>query len=135
MRDQLILLLLSVFVINIAHAQSTCKVKLESINVSYQGECKKGYANGQGEAKGEEDSYKGSFKKGLPHGLGIYNWGKGNIYNGNFSKGKMHGKGKLVIKEGSNVLKIEEGYFEDNEYMGSYRMPYKVITKREVKKV
>ena len=60
---------------------------------------------------------------------------KGNIYHGHFSKGKMHGKGKLVIKNGSQILKIEEGYFEDNEYIGLYRMPYKVITKREIKKV
>ena len=62
--------------INIIMAQSTCQVKLDAINVSYTGECKKGYANGHGEAKGEKDSYKGGFKKGLPHGFGIYTWEK-----------------------------------------------------------
>lgn len=135
MKRYIILFLLNVFTNSIINAQTDCKVKLESINLSYIGDCKKGYAHGYGEAKGGADSYKGNFKKGFPHGFGTYTWGKGTVYRGNFSKGKMHGKGKLVIKNGSQILKIEEGYFEDNNYIGLYRTPYKVITKREIQKV
>ncbi len=129
---KLVLFFISVFTVHIASAQADCKVKLEAINQSYKGPCKKGYAHGQGEAKGNADTYTGNFKKGLPHGLGVYTWGNGNVYTGNFSKGKMHGKGKLSIKAGT---KIKDGYFEDNAYIGIYKTPYRVLSKREIQKV
>ena len=48
-------------------AQNPCKVLMKEISGSYSGECKKGLADGKGEAKGV-DRYIGAFKKGLPDG-------------------------------------------------------------------
>lgn len=129
---KLVWFVISILVIQTLTAQTPCKVKLDAINLSYNGACKKGYAHGSGEAKGVADSYNGNFKKGLPHGLGVYIWGNGNVYTGNFSKGKMHGKGKLTLKGES---KIKEGYFDNNTYIGIYKNPYHVLSKREIQKV
>ncbi|MET2983702.1 MORN repeat-containing protein [Aureibaculum conchae] len=135
MRKQFFLLVLSVSFLNVVAAQSDCKVKLEAISTSYKGECKKGFAHGEGEAKGEQDSYSGKFKKGLPHGSGTYIWENGNTYKGNFVKGKMDGKGVLTIKKSEDEDEIQNGYFKKGEYIGLYAVPYKEISKREVKKV
>ena len=116
-------------------AQTECAVKLETINKSYSGECKKGLANGQGEAKGGEDSYTGSFKKGLPHGYGTYKWGNGNIYVGEFNKGEIDGKGKLTVKDEFGKVSINDGFFEKGVYIGEYKYSYNVTSKREVKNV
>lgn len=116
-------------------AQSNCKVKLEALNKVYEGECKKGYAQGYGEAQGEEDTYKGAFKKGLPHGQGTYVWSNGNTYQGSFVKGKMHGKGILIIKDAEGKESLKKGYFEKDEYIGEYKNPYAISSKREVKNV
>jgi|GEM_PF-4814617 len=135
MRKQLFLLAFGVFIINTAIGQSDCKVKLKELSESYTGACKKGYAEGHGSAKGERDSYTGYFKKGIPHGIGTYIWGNGNIYIGNFVKGKMDGKGTLTLKEAENKVTVQKGFFDNNEYIGEYQTPYKVISKREVKNV
>ncbi|MCK0131687.1 hypothetical protein MWU59_09245 [Flavobacteriaceae bacterium F08102] len=103
-------------------------VLLESISVKYEGDMKKNLANGKGKAWGTEDFYEGQFKKGLPHGEGIYTWGNGNIYKGEFSKGKMDGKGTLTIKaSGGTSDIIQNGYFKNNQYLGEYKSPYKII--------
>lgn len=124
------------FIAYFTMAQSNdCKVKLESINKSYVGECKKGYANGKGAAKGKKDSYKGAFKKGLPHGCGTYKWGNGSVYIGEFTKGTMDGKGRLVIKDESGKITVQDGFFEKGTYIGEYKHPYNVISKREIKNI
>ena len=116
-------------------SQSNCKVKLEVLSESYKGDCKKGYAHGSGEASGKEDIYKGNFKKGYPHGFGEYNWGNGSKYIGDFSKGKMDGQGVLIVKKPDGTEELKKGYFESNEYIGEYKYPYSVKSKREVKNV
>ena len=57
----------------ISFAQYDCKVKIQNLQGQYNGECKKGLANGQGSAKGV-DSYTGEFRKGYPHGFGVYTY-------------------------------------------------------------
>lgn len=135
MTKQLFLLVFSVFIMNTAFGQSDCKVKLKELNGSYTGACKKGYAEGHGTAKGDADTYKGYFKKGMPHGTGTYTWENGNVYIGSFSKGKMNGKGVLTIKDAENKVTVQKGFFKKGEYIGEYKTPYKVISKREVKNV
>ncbi|MCK0131631.1 hypothetical protein MWU59_08955 [Flavobacteriaceae bacterium F08102] len=97
-----------------------CKVKLKSISQSYLGDCKKGKADGQGEAKGV-DSYIGSFKNGYPHGEGIYTTQNGAIYKGHFIKGKKHGNGVLTLTDGTEI----KGFWEYNEYIGLYENSFK----------
>ncbi|WP_405291796.1 hypothetical protein [Algibacter sp. Ld11] len=118
-------------VFSFSNAQKTKKnpVKVDAINSKYEGETKKGLANGKGKATGTEDSYEGAFKKGYPHGEGTYTWANGNTYVGEFSKGSLNGKGKLIVlKADKSIDKIEEGYFKDNEYIGLYKDPYKIIS-------
>ncbi len=119
----------------VAFSQSNCKVKLEALSLSYNGDCKKGYAHGIGAAKGKEDRYNGGFKKGWPHGIGEYIWGNGSKYQGNFVKGKMDGQGTLVLKNPAGTETLKKGYFKADEYIGQYKYPYAVTSKREVKNV
>ena len=130
------IIVLNLLFMQFSLSQSTCVVKLEAINKSYIGECKKGLASGKGEAHGIEDSYTGMFKKGVPHGDGTYKWGNGNTYTGEFSKGKMDGKGKLILNDKvSGEVTIQNGYFENGGYIGEYKYSYAVISKREIKNV
>lgn len=135
MKHLFALLLLTLISLPKLYSQSTCKVKLETINKNYTGDCKKGYAHGNGEAYGEVDKYKGGFKKGLPHGIGEYIWGNGSKYQGNFAKGKMDGQGVLIEKQPNGTEELKKGYFKANEYIGEYKYPYAVTSKREVKNV
>ena len=108
--------------------QDQCKVLMESIAGTYEGDCKKGLAHGYGKAVGP-DTYEGGFKKGLPHGKGIYSWSNGDVYNGEWSKGKMDGKGELLkFRDKENDLMIS-GYWLEGEYVGISKYPYKVISK------
>ncbi|MBJ6368062.1 MORN repeat-containing protein [Snuella sedimenti] len=120
---------------SLVFSQSGCKIKLEAISSDYTGDCKNGYAHGIGVAKGKEDSYSGAFKKGFPHGLGNYNWGNGNTYKGQFNKGKMDGQGALTIKKTDGSEELKKGYFKNNEYIGLYKYPYLVRSKREIRSV
>lgn len=128
------MILLFALFVTISFGQN-CKVKTETLNVKYEGNCKKGYAHGQGKAWGIENFYEGNFKKGLPHGKGVYKWKNGNIYIGDFKKGKLHGKGKLVIKHLSKKSETQEGFFKNNNFLGKYKKPYKVVSKSGVRRV
>lgn len=84
--------------------QYDCKVLVENLQGQYNGECRKGLANGEGSAKGV-DSYVGKFKKGYPHGFGVYTFANGSNYIGNFNKGKKDGYGLLnTLKEDGSVI-------------------------------
>ena len=126
---------LYLFALTVLASNADCKVKQEPINKRYEGDCKKGYAHGIGKAWGEEDQYEGAFKKGLPHGEGKYTWGNGSHYSGAFVKGKMDGRGVLVLKDTSGKDTVKKGYFKDNEYLGEYKDPYKVISNQGIRKV
>lgn len=116
------MLLLSFFLsASMCLAQSDCKVLKEGIDTSYEGECKKGLAHGDGVATGT-DTYEGSFRKGLPHGHGKYIYATGDFYEGQWSKGLMNGDGKLVrrLAEGDST---QVGVWEDGIYLGAEKLP------------
>jgi hypothetical protein len=114
-----------------AQNSAECKVLLTQLSGQYNGECKKGLANGIGEAIGT-DRYTGSFKKGLPNGTGVYYYSTGAVYEGNFLNGKRHGQGKLVFQnEGTEMT--EEGIWEEDNYIGKKPEPaYEIIRKQNV---
>lgn len=97
-----------VFCVSLVHAQYNCQVKVKELQGQYNGECKKGLANGEGVAKGT-DSYAGRFKKGYPHGFGVYSWANGSNYIGNFTKGKKDGYGLLNTLKPSGELEQDYG--------------------------
>lgn len=99
----------------------SCEVLLETISESYEGDCKKGVAHGNGFARGE-DTYEGEFKKGLPHGEGKYTWANGDVFTGTFKKGLKEGQGQLLKADGE----LLKGYWSDDEYIGENETPYQV---------
>jgi len=103
---KVLFLVLLMFFCTISNAQKKeCKVLDEKLKGEYEGNCKKGLAHGEGNAKGI-DKYSGSFRKGLPHGEGEY----------------------TIIKQDSTY----KGFWKKGEYIGRYKTPYKVLTKRGV---
>lgn len=101
-----------------------CEVKLESISGNYEGDCKKGLANGKGKSVGT-DTYEGEFKKGFPNGPGVYNWANGDVFTGEFKKGLKEGKGMLTSPNKTPL----DGYWLDDDYIGKESSPYKVMNK------
>ncbi len=112
----------------IAQDKSECKVLVETLAGSYEGDCKKGLANGKGKAKGT-DTYEGEFKKGLPEGEGIYTWSNGDVFSGTFKKGLKEGDGKLVYHPNQFADSTLLGFWKDDIYYGLYEEPYKVFSK------
>ncbi|MFW5879313.1 MAG: hypothetical protein ACOCUV_00665 [bacterium] len=112
--------------INWAYLQAQdCIVLDTSINKSYEGKCKKGFAHKFGKAQGV-DKYEGDFKKGMKHGEGIYTWANGAIFKGAFENDKKHGYGKLIEAD-SNII---TGYWKNDLYVGQqkeYFLGYKII--------
>lgn len=108
-------------------AQIDCKVLNPKIDSIYIGKCKKGLANGKGNAIGV-DSYIGKFSNGLPNGKGTYTWANGDYYSGSWMQGKQHGEGILVLKMGERDS-IIDGLWEDDKYMGPKPIAPRIITK------
>ncbi len=99
----LISVLFFAFVIN-GFSQYDCKVLVENLSGQYNGECKKGLANGEGSAKGI-DTYVGNFKKGLPNGFGVYTYENGSNFIGKFRKGLKDGYGlQNTITEAGDLV-------------------------------
>lgn len=107
-------------------AQSTeppCKVDLPSLTGTYTGECKNGFAQGKGEAKGI-DRYVGLFKSGLPNGKGIMYYGDTAYHSGNFQDGIKEGKGETHYTKAGEPEKIVEGYWSGDEFKGKTYKTY-----------
>lgn len=106
-------------------AQSDCRVLLPGIAGTYSGECKKGLADGEGEAIGT-DIYRGSFRKGLPEGEGTYTWSTGEVYTGQWKKGRREGKGTFTFRVNERDS-VQTGYWKEDHYLGTELVaPYKV---------
>lgn len=112
------------FMIVPAFSQEKCEVLLKPIADQYEGDCKKGLAEGTGTAKGT-DTYTGAFKKGVPNGIGTYTSANGDVYEGEFKKGQKNGPGKMVATV-NGVKVTTTGYWNDDEYIGTNSTPYKV---------
>ncbi|MGB3589826.1 MAG: hypothetical protein WBA23_24975, partial [Tunicatimonas sp.] len=91
-----------------------CRVMLDDIAGSYEGDCHKRKAHGNGKAIGK-DTYEGEFKKGYPDGEGTYTWINGDYYEGAFVKGRREGEGKMVYAS-VNADSVLTGYWEDDRY-------------------
>ena len=111
-----------------AVSQSDCKVKMEELEGSYEGDCKKGLAHGKGTAEGT-DTYSGEFRKGLPHGNGVYTWKDGMSYDGEFRNGVKHGEGKMMISIINQEDSVLTGFWNNDVYVGKYKEPYKIYDK------
>ena len=119
------LIAISPFCSTLLVAQSECNVLLPGLAGTYSGECKKGLADGEGEAIGT-DIYRGSFRKGLPDGEGTYTWATGEVYRGQWKKGMRDGEGTFTfsINERDSV---QAGYWKEDHYLGEELIaPYKV---------
>lgn len=101
-----------------------CKVQMKTINGSYEGGCKGGKADGEGFAQGE-DSYRGEFKNGWPHGKGTYTWSDGKVFEGSFKKGKKEGPGTLTV----GVDSVLTGFWKKDAYLGMFEEPYRKLDK------
>jgi len=97
-------------------AQESCKVLVEALQGTYEGDCKGGLAEGQGKAVGT-DNYEGEFKKGYPHGKGTYTWTTGEVYTGKWKKGTRSGVGEYRFAEGGKAM-VQNGIWKKDEYVG-----------------
>ena len=116
-------------------AQDKCQVLLNGIDSSYTGGCRKGLADGQGEAWGT-DHYTGTFKKGLPHGNGTYEYSDGSVYKGMWMMGQKHGEGQMTFKfHGKDTVQI--GAWENDKFVGkkSNDPGYKIIMSQSLERV
>ncbi len=114
--------------ISVIYAQDGCKVLLPRIATSYTGPCKKGLADGMGEAVGA-DRYKGEFKKGYPDGKGTYIWQNGETYIGEWSKGLRSGEGTYTFKY-MDRDSIVAGQWRDDKFIGAVALAPYVIEYR-----
>lgn len=124
------LIAICVFIVaaNSSKAQEICKVLVSNLQGTYQGDCKKGLADGQGNAKGV-DAYIGTFKSGYPNGKGKYTWSNGAVYEGDWKMGLRNGEGKYsYTQDGTN--KIEEGIWKKDIYTGPKQIN-PIITKKQ----
>jgi hypothetical protein len=113
-------------------SNSDCKVLLKELQGEYNGDCKKGLADGKGIAQGEH-RYEGEFKKGQPHGEGKYIISETDYYVGSFKKGKRTGFGKhFTIKDGKNI--IVEGDWKNGQFVDK-EDKFVTVNKSEIKRV
>ena len=116
-------------------AQERCRVLMSTISVHYEGDCKKGLADGKGEAYGV-DHYIGHFKKGLPDGKGVYKWATGEIYKGSFKKGMRQGMGTYTFKVAGKDSTLTGKWVKD-KFVGNTEKTrvYSVLYKNNISRI
>lgn len=102
--------------------EKACEVKMETIMGVYTGECSGGSANGEGKSVGM-DTYEGTFKNGLPNGMGKYTWKNEDYYWGEWKKGMKEGKGE-IHKTVDGKETVTKGYWKKDIYKGENLKPY-----------
>ena len=117
--------------VSLSYSQDSCKVLKPEISGKYQGNCKKGFAHGNGIAEGK-DKYEGHFKNGLPDGKGKYTWANGDSYEGDWKTGMRNGKGKFTYKKNGKDS-IVYGLWEDDKFIKiAFPDPYKIFIARDI---
>lgn len=106
---------------------SLCKVITKELDGSYTGECKKGLANGKGDAKGLHH-YVGLFKDGMPNGTGVYYYDEFDYYDGNFQDGIREGKGEMHYIRNPLPDSIVKGFWSGGEFKGDKYITYTFST-------
>lgn len=135
------LLLLLIMIAGQSHAKfvkGDCKLKAnDDVDIDeslyfYTGDCKNGYAHGQGLYKWFDGSeYHGEFKNGRNHGSGTLKMKNGDIYEGEFKKDLKDGRGVYEEKLGGRYegdfkkdLKDGQGIYTDEDgssYNGDWK--------------
>lgn len=84
-----------------------------SLTYSFEGNVKRGVANGHGEIKKKNKLFfRGMFKDGRPQGKGKIYFSNGMVnFEGGFSKGEMSGKGHLYSYANRQHIKVESGKY------------------------
>ena len=102
-----------------------CKIFTEDINekniytVIWNGDCKNGYAEGQGSGTYFENgklflNFTVYFANGMADGDGKYEWANGSKYIGQFKDNKFNGHGTLVLPNGDKYI----GEFQNDSFKG-----------------
>jgi hypothetical protein len=104
----------------------TCKVDVDELKGTYEGECKNGKAEGIGIAKGTADSYQGQFTKGKPNGRGTYTWADGHYYTGEWKSGIKEGQGEMHYKTTSGADSMITGTWKKDKYVVDDK-PYQIF--------
>lgn len=112
-----------------------CKAIMNDEIVSYEGDCKRGFAHGKGKTEGDE-YYEGEFKKGRPHGYGIFFWANGNRFEGYWEKGVKEGEGTLTMVRLNAPDSVLTGYWEKDKYVGEEKQgpAYKILRNMQVRR-
>jgi hypothetical protein len=106
-------------------AQPECMVLKPEIAGKYTGKCKNGLAQGKGKSEGQ-DTYVGTFFKGLPNGNGTYTWANGDTYEGAWDNGLKTGEGILKFKYNGKDSTLT-GIWENDQYKGPVPPKPKII--------
>lgn len=102
---------------------NACKVLTKELEGRYVGECKKGLAQGKGEAQGTH-RFIGNFKNGLPHGEGVYYYNEAHYHKGKFQEGIKEGKGEMHYLRNGQPDSVIKGYWSGDEYRGKSYITY-----------
>ena len=125
MKQTLLLLFLVISVNSVSAQNADCKVLLDSLKGTYEGDCSNGKASGKGKAVGVA-TYDGDFKNGLPDGKGKYTWPNGDFYYGSWKKGLKEGKGE-IHRTVNGTETLITGFWKKDNYKGQFEEPYKIM--------
>ena len=101
-----------------------CKVLDPELERTYSGPCVNGLAEGEGRAAGAAE-YRGGFKAGRKHGMGVKTWPNGDRYEGGFAADAKDGYGSYVWGAGPWQGERYDGEFaaDRREGYGIYWWP------------